>query len=296
MAKSNTWSAAMNCPSCGVETHEETKFCPSCGKPMDLEAKALCDSCMGAHPGGALEIVDGRRLCPLCRDREDRKREGVPSAGPARMLHSAREYKGHQTYGTKPPGVSLLAIASLVSAFLCPFAGIPAVVLGVIAIYRIRSRPDELVGSGLAAAGIVLGGLTLAFFAVVAVVFAPMAQSIQEDFYGTMVRAEMENIKQCEKQYFVQYGEYADLEQLAAAELWSPGDTSVPGYRFEVAKQTAGFEVRATPVGKSRGYHYFLDEMGGFHREKGKPATLKSPLFRPKPMKVRQKPVRRAPS
>lgn len=286
----------MNCPSCGVEIHEEVKFCPSCGKPMDLEAKALCDGCMGAHPGGKLEIVEGRRLCPLCRDREDRKREGVPSAGPARMLHSARNYKGHQVYGAKPPGVSLLAIASLVSAFLCPFAGVPAIVIGAVAILRIRSRPDELVGQGLAVAGIILGVVTLGFFVVVAVVFAPMAESYREDLYGAMVRNEMEAIKACEKQYYAQYGEYGDLEQLEAAQIRKPGNRSVPGYRFEVILKTAGFELRATPVAKEGGYHYLLDEMGGFHRERGKPATLKSPLFRPKPMKIRKAPAQRVPS
>ena len=57
-----------------------------------------------------------------------------------------------------------LAITSLVLGILSlilfgPLAGIPAIILGIIALKRIRQRPAEVGGNGLAIAGIATGGV-----------------------------------------------------------------------------------------------------------------------------------------
>jgi hypothetical protein len=71
--------------------------------------------------------------------------------------------------GSGPPG---LAIASLVVGFigvmmglLCavPIPGIIAVILGIIALTQMKTNPNPT-GRGLAIAGIVMGGVNLAFF------------------------------------------------------------------------------------------------------------------------------------
>lgn len=91
---------------------------------------------------------------------------------------------------SSPPGgqpaskTSGLAIASLVCGLLsfmtCLFTGIPAVVLGIIALLKISSSGGRLKGQGLAITGLVTGGLgTLASVALVAW-FIPVLNAARE--------------------------------------------------------------------------------------------------------------------
>lgn len=100
-------------------------YCPYCGTEVDVHA-AACPECGHPHPGGA---------------------PPVPQAAP-------------QTDG--------FAIASLVAG-IAGFAiwilgGVAAIVFGIVARTRIRDDPSRQ-GSGLATAGIVLGGVSLLFSA-----------------------------------------------------------------------------------------------------------------------------------
>ncbi|MHC4599180.1 MAG: DUF4190 domain-containing protein [Planctomycetota bacterium] len=268
----------MNCPKCGEPASEEGKFCPACGEPYDAEAKVLCPGCMGAFPAKDLEPFENRRLCPLCKGREERRREGVPSAGNPRMMHEARQFRGHEVY-RRPANISILAVASLVAAFVCPLVGLPAILLGVVALIRIRGRED-LTGSGFALAGIGVGVLTAVLMVGGGFLVAPFALDVWNQVAAEDVRREMERIRDAEKMYHLQNGEYAELDQLIFEGLWDPMRREIPGYEFTVKVNPEGFRVIATPTGMGFQLHFLLDEMGAFHEEKGKPATPKSPPMR----------------
>jgi len=84
-----------------------------------------------------------------------------------------------QTYATTAPETSGLAVASLVAgilSFLCvgPLASIPSIIMGHIALSRIRRDPQAIGGSSMATAGLILGYVNIVIVAILIFVLAPM--------------------------------------------------------------------------------------------------------------------------
>ena len=107
---------------------------------------------------------------PSERDRFQQQWQQPPERGPmVRPWQPPPPPPQPQNRSAPPPG---LAIASLVVglfgamvglACAIPIPGIVAVILGIIALKQMKSAPNSA-GRGLAIAGIVLGGINLAFF------------------------------------------------------------------------------------------------------------------------------------
>lgn len=267
----------MRCPQCSQDVPEGVNFCPSCGAKLDPSAKALCDACMGAFPPGALASVEGRRLCALCRAREERRREGTPSPGNARMSHTPREFKAAQ--GLLPKRTSILAILSLVFVFVCP-VGLLSILLGALALVQIRRHPKEVGGTGLAVAGMVLGFAALLFVGAVAAVSVPLFMRVEEVAKANLVRAQMHRIQSAERAYIQMTGEVGDWKALVREGLYDPITSHVEGYDLEVEPTETGFQVTATPKPGGPDTHYLLDENGNFRCQEGRAATSSSPLWR----------------
>jgi hypothetical protein len=268
----------MHCPSCGEEIQGDGEVCGACGKPRDPAAKVLCDGCMGAFPGGELERVDDRRLCPLCRTREEQRRAGVPRAGHARMTRYARDFSGHEVY--KAPPVSWLAVASLLSVFLCP-VGFAAMGLGVVALLRIRKDPKAMGGSGFAIAGIALGALSLVVLLCMGLAFVPMYFGVRDAQQSAQVRAHMTQIRMAEEVHRNKYGEYAEMGDLLDRECLDRAEIRSDPYTYTTEVVAAGVRILATPKNPGAfSRHYLLDERGAFRSEMGKPATPESPIWR----------------
>ncbi|MGN6692822.1 MAG: DUF4190 domain-containing protein [Aquihabitans sp.] len=78
-----------------------------------------------------------------------------------------------------PPELSALAVVSLVLGLVCGIGSIPAIVIGGIALHRIRRRNQS--GRGLAIAGIVLGIIPLVASLVAAIVIFTSNGIVEKD-------------------------------------------------------------------------------------------------------------------
>lgn len=95
-----------------------------------------------------------------------------PQYGPQYGSQYAAQYG--PPYGKPYRGTDGFAIASLVTGLLG--LGVVAVVLGIVALHRIRSSQQD--GTGLAIAGIVLGGLGIVAFVVLAALLVAAFQAV----------------------------------------------------------------------------------------------------------------------
>lgn len=282
------------CPSCGAEVSEGATFCPSCGKPVDPSKKLLCDACRGAFPAAELERVGERMLCPLCRDREERRRAGLPERGRDRGVRLHDPAGGERR--ERGSRLSALAIVSLVSVLFCwPAAGLPTVILAVAALLRIRGSRGALSGTGLALAALVLGGLTLALSAVSVVALLPRFQTAWEDVQGHQVKSVMQRIRQAQTVHYARNGEYVTLEELFHEGELDPREVASDRYDFGLMILPEGFMILATPRPGKGDLHFLMDTEGVLRVERGRPALPDSPVWDPEILPEQpQQPVRRS--
>jgi hypothetical protein len=295
----------MRCPKCGAESDPAEKYCGNCGNPVG-SGKALCDGCMGAFAPADLSDADGRKLCPLCFERHQRRTAsppaapfpgvGAPPPGPPRGIYSPPP--------ARPPGpvptTSVLAIVSLIVAVVFPF-GVPGLVLGILALLRIRASDGMLEGKGFAVAGTALSALSLACWT--CMIFGAVAGSSRETAMRNLVdKAEqaevidqLRKIGAAEAQFAAQYDRYAGLDELETGGSL-PGPLENGKYLFEVETTETGFRALATPV-SGKGVHFFVDERNTVRFETDKPATAESPAWQGNaggPSRVRTAPVRKS--
>ena len=129
------------CP-CGKALHARDEFagqttrCPACGRELDI-------------PGEGVQTADAPRAAGSPAD------EGVRRARPDRSRGAEWEDR------PRPPTTSGMAVASLVLgvlSLLCSLlSGLPAIVLGVIALVDIGRSEGRKKGKGLAITGVVAG-------------------------------------------------------------------------------------------------------------------------------------------
>jgi prepilin-type processing-associated H-X9-DG protein len=97
------------------------------------------------------------------------------------------------------PRTAGLAIASLVLGILSVtclsvLAGIPALILGIMAILKIGKTPATLSGKGLAIAGTIMGGVSFALLPIMAALFLPAFMGARTSAVQAVC---MSNVKQC---------------------------------------------------------------------------------------------------
>jgi hypothetical protein len=155
--------AIMFCPQCGAPNEDDSVFCGNCG--MVLDPENLPAETVEEMPVEPREVP--AEISPVD---ELAVRPPPPPPPPT-----------PPTYAVAPSvPTSGLAIASLALGIggltILPLLGsILAIVFGYMARRDIRQRPDEISGSGLAVAGIVLGWISVGLALLGVVIFGGMA-------------------------------------------------------------------------------------------------------------------------
>ncbi|MCU1370190.1 MAG: hypothetical protein JWO77_1384 [Ilumatobacteraceae bacterium] len=115
-------------------------------------------------------------------------------------------------------GLSALAVASLVLSLFFPFGAVPAVIVGFIALPRIRRRNQD--GRGLAIAGIVIGGVVIALGLVAAVVVFAVGGTVEEPDSTENCRTEARTIRTASEALYASEGRYPlTMDELVDANL-----------------------------------------------------------------------------
>ncbi len=81
-----------------------------------------------------------------------------------------------ESYAVPPAtGLAVTALVLGIGSFVClgPLVGIPAIIVGVVALSRIRRRPAEYGGKGMATAGVILGAVNLVMLAALIAMLLP---------------------------------------------------------------------------------------------------------------------------
>jgi hypothetical protein len=198
------------------------------------------------------------------------------------------------------PTTSVLAIVSLIVAVVFPF-GVPGLVLGILALLRIRASEGMLEGKGFAVAGTALSALSMACWTcmILGAVSGSSKEFARQDIVARMEQAkavdQLRRIGAVEAQHAAEFDRYASLEELETGGSL-PGPLENGKYLFEVEPTETGFRALATPV-SGKGVHFFVDERNTVRFETDKPATAESPAWQGNAggtSRVRTAPVRRS--
>ncbi|MDT7603143.1 MAG: hypothetical protein QOF61_1140 [Acidobacteriota bacterium] len=173
--------------------------------------------------------------------------------------HAAPQYAAYSDRTKKRAG---LAIASLVIGLIgIPTLGILFVgaivglILGIVALSKSNSRPDEYGGRGLAIGGIVLNAVALLIVPVIGIIAAiaipNLLASRRAANEGSAI-ASMRKLASAEYGYSNTAGDgkFADFNELVAHNMIEQPliDGENNGYRFDVQTRGTDFEVTAVPV------------------------------------------------
>jgi hypothetical protein len=141
-----------------------------------MPIKVNCPSC-GMLVQAPDEAAGKMGRCPKCNSKF-----AIPAAAPGQEAYLEPEILPPAAqagpYSAAPyPSTSGKAIASLVlgllSLLFCLLTGIPAIILGALAISSINRSRGELTGKGMAVAGICLGGVSVLFIPIIAAIAIP---------------------------------------------------------------------------------------------------------------------------
>lgn len=101
-------------------------------------------------------------------------------------------------------------ICGIGSLLIC-FATIPAVILGIVGLTKIKKSNGALKGNGLAITGLVMGVIMMAFWVIVGIIAAiaiPGMIQIREKAHGLRAKNEMRSIVTSLETYYVDNGAY----------------------------------------------------------------------------------------
>jgi hypothetical protein len=151
-----------------------------------------------------------------------------------------------------------LGIIGIPTLGLCFVGGIVGIVLGVMALNKIKADPIHYAGRGMAISGIIISALSLmlAIPGVIAAIAIPNLLVSQQAARETVARTEVQTIGRAQVLYSVTKGQgkYADLTTLGAAGLidsrLASGEKA--GYRFTSEPFASGsqwmFDTTAVPL------------------------------------------------
>lgn len=127
--------------------------------------------------------------------------------------------------GCSEPGTSNTVKTSCAAlwSLICGIAGvilclpaIPAVILGIVGLVKIKNSAGALKGKGLAITGLILGGLgviALPIIGIIAAIAIPNVIRARDQAVIYRVRADIMNISQSLEMYNMDYGVYPTTEQ-----------------------------------------------------------------------------------
>ena len=281
--------SSRKCPQCGLVNWSSAEACKRCGLNF---AEAEADH-YAPQPEGAYAYA-----------------QPYPPAG--------NDYQ--RSYGYYPPPStdaksSGLAIASLVlgviSFFTLGLFGVGAIaglVMGIVAMRRIRRNPSLYGGEGFAVAGIVMGCisvLTFGFVAMIAAIAIPNLLASRRAANEAMMINKLRQISSAQATYAstAGFGKYGTLEQLVESGLLDKSLSRggpLYGYRLEIRVSGNSFEAVATPVSygqsTSPGRRSFYVSSDGVIRgadKKGLEANINDPPLVPE-VNPYARPTRRA--
>ncbi len=174
----------MQCANCGYESATQTRFCPRCGVPIESASAGATPESQpqqaGAPPSAPTpwgpppaQAAPPPPPGPYTPPPPGYGYGQAPPPGPPPPPYpNAQPYNAPYGYGYPQgpyaPSTNGLAVASLVLGIvgwmLCFIGPAVAIVLGVIGRNQIRASGGQQQGEGLAKAGIILGGITLALW------------------------------------------------------------------------------------------------------------------------------------
>jgi hypothetical protein len=166
-------------------------------------------------------------------------------------------------YGTNAPRTEGLAVTSLVLGIMAVFCniitGIPAIICGHISRSRISGSNGMLTGDGIAVAGLVLGYLSIAFLALLAVWVAMVGTAVvtglpglQQAFAAPTVEAVSPRIAAACNQYRADKGQFPAVtvisgEQVDSAELFAVLTPTDGTSKVYYDASGTGIHVNGTP-------------------------------------------------
>lgn len=212
-------------------------------------------------------------------------------------LSCGLRFHTEQKYSDPPPQSNLrngLALTSLilgaVSLLTCSlfFVGaIVAMALGVIAIVRANSSPEEYGGKGLAIGGIAMSMISLLAGSFVAFKVIPNIINSQIAVNEANVISHVYKAGYSQYQFRESNGRFGTIEELGSAGLIDESflrrSISDSGYRIEVRLKDNSFEIHATPVeyGWSGRRSFYMTTDYAIHAadKRGRAATIKDPYY-----------------
>jgi type IV pilus assembly protein PilA len=258
---------SMKCAQCGLVNWVSAEACKRCGaqfQSANESAFQSADAPVFAQPAYAT-------AAPY---------QAAPYA--YQQPYTYQQPYGYQQYYPALKQSSGLAAASLIVGIISIFtlsllglAAMTGIILGIVALVKIKSDPARYGGQGMAIAGLVTSSLSvvLAFFIVMAIAIPNLLASRRAANEGSAL-SQLRTIGMQEATYQATNGdgEYGTLQELRNANLL---DTKLDGgtyhgYRFSVRVRHstrdayAAFEVVATPTSyrDSGTRSFYLDESG----------------------------------
>ncbi len=181
----------------------------------------------------------------------------------------------------------VVGVASCLTFGLLGLGTICGIVLGIVALVKIRKDPAQYGGRGLAVTGIVTSVISgvlcaLMFSVIVYKIFAYQPSYKPSNEEAAITR--LNGIARSEKTYrqYVSLGKYGTLEDLRAKNLIDHG-ASKDGYKYAVRLKDNSYEAIATPekYGGSSKISYYISTDGLIHfaDKQGLEASASDPVL-----------------
>jgi len=146
----------------------------------------------------------------------------------------------------------VIGILNILLFGLFGLGAIAGVIIGFLALGKIRKAPTEYGGKGMAIAGLTLSGLSviMSFFAIIAAVSIPAILQKRTMTREMVILTDIRMLVHAEESYHLQQNKYGTIKDMIDAQelagYWSAGE--VNAYNFRINANETAFEIFATPV------------------------------------------------